>query len=534
MNMPILPNTVRSTTVQGNSFQGYRREEFGSVNAFWDMENMTGIDAPVIRTREKRHKVRTLLKCNGIFGREALGWVDGTALWYDGQMVGTVADSKKTFVHMGAYTVIMPDKVLLNTESMEVVPMENRVTVSNINYKSVDMLGDSQAAGEALYVSMAAQGIGKGFKSGDVVLIENSKVESLNGYRQLQTVYENELVLLGTMAQNTDTQPGSVTISRTTPDMDFMTESDNRLWGCSSEKHEVYACKLGDPTNWHSYQGLASDAYALTIGSVGEFTGCCTHLGYVYFFKEHMHHKLFGNKPGNYQLTNSHVRGVAAGSSKSLCILHETLYYMSPDGICASQGALPSAVDKALGNVKYKNAVSGAADKRMWVSMETDEGAVMFTYNSETGVWHKEDGVRAQVFANVGNRLYMADDDGAIWCMTGRGDMALEDETAAWEGALPYMVETGDLDMMNLFRKRLQKIHLRLTLDKDASCAIYVQYDGNEWKKLLDVKAGKDLKSMVLPIIPHRCDRMRIRLKGSGMMRLYNLNTMTQGGTEIG
>jgi hypothetical protein len=316
--------------------------------------------------------------------------------------------------------------------------------------------------------------------------------------------------------------------------MDYMTESDNRIWGCSSEKHEVYACKLGDPTNWHSYQGLASDAYALTIGSVGDFTGACTHLGYVYFFKENVHHKLFGNKPANYQLTNSHVRGVEKGSDKSLTILHETLYYLSPDGICASQGALPSQVDQALGNIKYRNAVSGSAGKRMWVSMEAENGNVLFTFDIETGAWHKEDNVRAEAFANVGNLLYMLDDQNVIWCMTGMGDTALEDDAAAWEEKLPYMVETGELDMANLFRKRLQKIHLRMTLEQDANCGIYVQYDGGEWKELLNVKAGKDLKSMVLPIIPRRCDRMRIRLQGSGMMRLYNLNTITQGGTEIG
>ena len=533
MRMPYA-NPVQSQTAQGNTFQGYRREEFGSVNAFWDMQNMTGLDSPVIRTRDKRRKVRTLQRCNGLFGREQLGWVDGTALWYGGKQVGTVEDSAKTFVHMGAYTVIMPDKLMYNTATGELLPMENRVTVSNIQYASVDMLGESQDAMEALYVRMSAGGIGRGFKSGDVVLIENSKVESLNGYRQLQTVTDNEIVLLGTMGQNTDSQPGSITLSRTTPDMDYMTESDNRIWGCSSEKHEVYACKLGDPTNWHSYQGLASDAYALTIGSVGDFTGACTHLGYVYFFKENVHHKLFGNKPANYQLTNSHVRGVEKGSDKSLCILHETLYYLSPDGICASQGALPSQVDKALGNVQYKNAVSGSAGKRMWVSMEAENGNVLFTFDIETGAWHKEDNVRAKAFANVGNHLYMLDDQNVIWCMTGMGDTELEDATAAWEEALPYMVETGEMDMANLFRKRLQKIHLRMTLEHDASCGIYVQYDGGEWKELLDVKAGKDLKSMVLPIIPRRCDRMRIRLQGSGMMRLYNLNTITQGGTEIG
>ena len=137
-------NPLRTSTAQGNTFAGYNRQLFGTVNAFWDMRNMTGTDSPIIRTREKRRKVRTFAKCNGLFGREALGWVDGTELYYDGEKVGQVQDGKKQFVHMGAYTAIFPDKMLLNTRTMKLEQMENTVTVEgNITYTPCDKLGDS-------------------------------------------------------------------------------------------------------------------------------------------------------------------------------------------------------------------------------------------------------------------------------------------------------------------------------------------------------------------------------------------------------
>lgn len=535
MKLPYM-NSVQSTQEQGNNFQGYQRTPFGSVNAFWDMQNMTGKDSPLIRTRDKRRKVRTLGAFGGMFGREALGWVDGTRLYYDGQDVGEVAQGQKTFVHMGAYTLIFPDKKMLNTQTLELTDLENRVTVTGeIFYTPSAMLGEEVEEGSETYIKVTAAGVGKGFKNLDVVTISGSVVESLNGSMQLQSVTDDEIILLGTLDGDSQSQTGGLTLERTVPDMDYLTESNNRVWGCSSANHEVYACKLGDPTNWHNYQGLADDAYALTLGSVGDFTGAVTHLGYVIFFKERVHHKLYGNKPSNFELANSQVRGVEAGSHGSLCIMNETLYYHSPDGMCASNGALPFSVNEALGDVQYKNVVCGSARETLWAGMEDMDGNhVLFAMDGKTGLWHKEDGVHAVAFANVDNHLYMADAGGVIWCLTGRGDAEWEDGTAAWEDALPFMVETGDLNMMDLYRKRLQKIHLRMTLEAGAVGSVSVQYDGGEWKELVTMRTGKDLKSMILPIVPRRCDRMRLRIHGSGMMRLYNLNIITQGGTEIG
>ena len=58
-----------------------------------------------------------------------------------------------------------------------------------------------------------------------------------------------------------------VRMERRVPDLDYVTECDNRVWGCSSKENVIYACRLGDPTNWFSYRGIAADSYAVTVGS---------------------------------------------------------------------------------------------------------------------------------------------------------------------------------------------------------------------------------------------------------------------------
>lgn len=77
-------------------------------------------------------------------------------------------------------------------------------------------------------------------------------------------------------------------MERRIPDMEFLTECDNRVWGCSSKENVIYSCKLGDPTNWYSYRGIAADSYAVTVGTDGAFTGSSQLHGAAYCFSKRM------------------------------------------------------------------------------------------------------------------------------------------------------------------------------------------------------------------------------------------------------
>ena len=66
--------------------------------------------------------------------------------------------------------------------------------------------------------------------------------------------------------------------------MDFICENENRLWGCKEDT--IYSSKLGDPFNWNVFDGLSTDSYAVNVRIDGDFTACCSYLGYPVFFKE--------------------------------------------------------------------------------------------------------------------------------------------------------------------------------------------------------------------------------------------------------
>ena len=103
---------------------------------------------------------------------------------------------------------------------------------------------------------------------------------------------DDYIVVIGIL-DTTQTISNSITIERRMPSMDFVTESENRLWGCrygtannGEVVNEIYSSKLGDFKNWNCFMGLSTDSYVASCGTDGQFTGAITHLGYPLFFKE--------------------------------------------------------------------------------------------------------------------------------------------------------------------------------------------------------------------------------------------------------
>lgn len=232
---------------------------------------------------------------------------------------------------------------MYNTSTGELKQMEETWTQSG-------SAAFAQTTQGSTLVKITSTGIGKKFSQYDSVLISGCTNAAFNKSIILQEVADNYVVVIGSLSAQF-TQGSGLTIKRTVPDMDYVCENENRLWGCSSKNHEIYSSKLGDPANWQSFEGISTDSYAVTVGSDGDFTGCVSHLGYVIFFKEDTIHKVFGNKPSNYQVsTSSPVRGIAKGMERTACIVNETLIYAGRDDICSYDGAQPDSVGDALRN----------------------------------------------------------------------------------------------------------------------------------------------------------------------------------------
>ena len=198
------------------------------------------------------------------------------------------------------------------------------------------------------YCRVTCKGLGEAFKAGDTVtltgipgVVKNAYSADFGGDVAVDDVAGDSVILSiapdiesvlyygtcvvtgqsvvwtamdGKTTQTFDGPFPDVTAQRRVPDLDWLTEHNNRVWGCSSTENVIYACKLGDATNWFSYRGTAADSYAVTVGSDGAFTGAATCMGYVLFFKENGLHKLYGTKPSDYQMSSIQCSGVAKGA----------------------------------------------------------------------------------------------------------------------------------------------------------------------------------------------------------------------------
>ena len=461
-------------------FGGLDRRPGSGAGSLEHMENLWSSGYPALETRPLRRTVTQLTKPNGMTEKDGLFWVDGTALYVNGAKTGLVlTDSRKQLVSMGAYLLIFPDKKYINTQDLtDFGSMENvRATTGEVTFTLCDGTGESlgsYAAGtEApqeprtgdlwldtersesvmrrydgstwtalteVYTKIAAVGVGLGFRAGDGVTVAGCGAAELNGLHILQAA-EDDWVLVPALCRTLDSQTAAVTVMRLMPEMDFVVEQGNRLWGCKygivdgQAVNAVYASKLGDFRNWNCFAGLSTDSYAASRGSDGKFTGAADYLGSPLFFKENCVERVYPSANGAHQIVTVQCPGVKDGSGGSLQVVDGKLYYHSQGGVCVFDGSMPVNVSQALGEARYHDAVAGAAEGCYYLSAADEAGAWhLLVLDTRQGLWYREDGVEALGFAPWGGDLYCLTAEGQLLAMKGAGE--------THEGPVQWMAET--------------------------------------------------------------------------------------------
>ncbi len=580
MKYPIL-SEISTSREMITVFGGYNHNLRISAGEFYDMMNLTSDDYPLLSPRAQRGTFANLKSPQGMIARDTLCYVDGSDIVINGYRVEmglstSEENCPKTLVSMGSYIIVMPDKMWVNTIGLDFGAIEASVTtisettfthckLDGTDYSGDDVTISSEApenpadldywidtsyaphtlkqysATGAMWVSIAttyvkitATGIGIPFEVGDGVTISGIEVEELkdlNNTMIIQGRGDDYIIVIG-IIDCVKGQLNPITVKRQMPNMDFIIESGNRLWGCryglsvnNEFVNEIYASKLGDFKNWSCFEGISTDSYTVSLGTAGPFTGAITHLGYPLFFKENYLHKVYGNYPANYQMQTTACRGVQIGSGKSLAIVNEVLFYKSNSAICSYDGSFPTEVSFALGNVEYYNAVAGAIGNKYYVCMEDiNAGHTFFVYDSQKRMWHKEDNSHALEFCYCRGELFYIDaSDKSIKTVRGSGT---KQDTAkiTWEAI------TGVLGTDSPGKKYISRIDVRIKLELNTTVHFFVQYDSNgEWKKLCSIK-GSSLNTFSVPVIPHRCDHLRLKIVGNGNAKIYSIcKTITEG-----
>lgn len=558
-------------------FKGYNHNLRIGDGELYDMHNLSSDNYPVLSPRRQRGVYAVPNAPQGLISKGGLCYIDGESFIIGDERIDmglTIDEKAKTLVSMGAYVIIMPDKKYINTADLsdygnieESVDTTGTVTfelckIDGEAYEDVvvqttapnepsnmDLWIDTSKEPNQLmqystthaewvsvpttYIKIVSAGIGKPFADGDGITISgvaDEKLADLNSTMTIVTRGDDYIVVVGILDKVTS-QESPVSVKRLMPNVDFITESGNRLWGCrygtavnGETVNEIYASKLGDFKNWNCFQGISTDSYAATVGTDGKFTGAIEYLGYPLFFKENCIHKVYGNYPANYQIQTTACRGVQNGCHRSLAIVNEVLYYKSRSGVCAYDGSLPAEISQAFGDEIYFNAVAGHLGNKYYISMsDSNEMWHLFVYDVRKGIWHREDDSQITCFCNSQGDLYYIDyADRQIKSVKGNG--------VTYTAPIKWKAVTGLIGTDSPDKKYVSRIDVRLLLDIGSRVSFYAEYDSTgEWEHLFTMD-GVNLRTFSVPIRPKRCDHMRLRIDGYGDAKIFSISkTIGQG-----
>ena len=580
-----------------DTFRGYNHNLKISDGEWYDTTNLSSDYFPIMSQRAQRGKVATNWEnLQGLIFKDALIYVDGPYVYMNGAKIEgpvlSTAESMtpKNLIGMGAYLLIWPDKVFINTADLTewgYIDQVNEIAAGQkveLSLCKVDgtayEVTDSTASGTApdkptngqlwidtsgethalkqwsetsgmwvsvatVYIKISAPGIGDGLKKWDGVNISGLKtsdeslskqVEALNGSHVLYEVGNGFVVIVGLLdkvVSMTTESAGEVTVARKAPDMEFITESNNRLWGChygiNSEGktvNEIYCCALGDFKNWTRYLGVSTDSFAASVGTDGRWTGAATYMGYPIFFKENCLHKVYISTSGAHQIVETQCRGVQKGSHKSLKVVGERLYYLSETGVMRYDGSLPISVHDEFGTEKYKNGVGGRYLDKYYISMQDSKNEwQLFVYDTAKGIWLREDNSEIKDFAESGNTLYFIDKDNAL--------VEMQAYEGTEEGPVYWEAVSGLMGYEYADNKEVSRVNIRATIPAGSDLDAYIEYESSgEWE-FIGHWEGEGTYSTVFSIIPARCDHYRIKLNGTGEIKLFSIAKNIVTGSDV-
>lgn len=316
------------------------------------------------------------------------------------------------------------------------------------------------------------------------------------------------------------------------PDMDYVIECNNRLWGCKygmvggQNINEIYACELGNFGNWTHFEGISTDPFTASVGSDGPWTGAINYMGYPTFFKEDRIHRVSVSSVGAHQITETVCDGVQNGSAGSLQVINGLLFYKTNDAVVVYQGGTaPVKVSDALGDVHYHDAVAGVLGGKYYISMRNDADEwSLFVYDSEKGLWMREDETHAVSFATVGNELFLLNDRNELYALAGT--------TGRPEEKMRWYAESGMLYYQYPDRKYVSRFDVRLECEPGTRLRIAIDYNSeNRWLEQWEIiMHGTD--SRTVPIRPRRCDHLRIRIEGRGPCKIYSIARVLEIGSD--
>lgn len=532
--LPQLPVQKQMRKTQVLQLRGLDLSDNHYEGSMSDCKNITSDRFPYFSTRKGRERIDTYSNVSALTSWDGLVVVCGTKLYYKGvEIQGSLTSGEKQFACINTKIVIMPDKKYLDMRTNELVDMAVAIDITNsvttVAPGETDITQTMTIAATAQNVQTYVTQFSK-LKTGDVVRITlGSDVFDLS-FESARASGNNCVVTFAVGASGNFSSKtyssGTRSVQRRIPDMDYICESNNRIWGCSSDAQTIYACAEGDPTNFYDYSGESTDSWTQPVGSAGKFTGCHKLGASVLFYKEDTLHKVMGDYPANYTIYSYSLDGVKDGCAKSMQVVNEMLMYLSRNGVCMYSGGSTNIISQALGDKKYDDGVAGTDGKYYYLSCREGTNRHLFVYNMKLNLWLREDDIRVVDFANDGGHLYALNDtDDKIYIL----NQGVFDEDWYIQFNPVYEMETKN--RLAFAKKHYVKLVIRAEIDKGNYAVVKARCDGGRWEEVGKI-VGASRDVVVKTFAINRCDKFELRLEGKGAFTLLNMDRLFTMGSD--
>jgi hypothetical protein len=238
--------------------------------------------------------------------------------------------------------------------------------------------------------------------------------------------------------------------------------------------------------------------------------------------------------------------GVAQGAHRSPAVVGNILYYKSAGAVMRYDGSPPVPVSEALGRLTgYDNAVGGACGNKYYLAIRRKtDGRVtdkhIYVLDTDKGLWYREDDTEVESMAAAGDnmwfvaveRIYDEDKETVMRRIMTVEPINSHDPVEIDRSPIHWYAETGIIGQETTDARYLDQVILKLRLEAGSSVRVSVQYDSqNGWRQIAATESPA-LKTVPMPILPARCDHMRLRIDGIGPCKIFSMTRIFEKAEE--
>lgn len=391
-----------------------------------------------------------------------------------------------------------------------------------------------------------------GIEAGDVLSIEGTVLRynypNIAGDKAVAGGDKNQFWISGSIGNTAHvlltTEEGSFSIGRAVPEMDYVIEAGNRLWGCRFKTiqrykqqttiNEIYCSERGNFLKWYAGRADNDDsAVTFSVGEGGRFTGAVNFNGTPIFLKENRMIRVEGFGASGFSINETACAGVGIGNHNTTVVVNNALYYKSEKAIMRYDGSVPVQISENLGDLgEYIGQSAGAVGNKYCIMLQKKVGSKPERYiavlDTIKGVWTKE---------TESDGLWAKAQDEVYVISTGKIETLREQNREEFfetsEDAIHWYAESGIIGLETPDEKYITKLAIRMKLEVGANMRMFIQYDSfGEWQQVM-ASEFTGMRTVTVPVHPRKYDHMRYRLEGEGDCQIFSVTkTLERAGRK--